>query len=77
MDTIGRWIAAVCSVNYDPLNARFFMSESQPVHVRLWSDGEYTNIYYFGETFSMRANWLVAWVVFRIVRKIWKNRSIV
>jgi hypothetical protein len=76
-------IYAIDSITYEPVTARgfdldafWFDRESQTVHTRFISDNEWTTIFYYGETFSMKAHWLVAWFTFRIVRKFWKNRRI-
>ena len=76
MNALTRSYQAIRSIEYEPVTARWFTLDSQPVHTRFVSDGEWTNIYYHGETFAMRAHWLVAWFTFRIVRRFWKHRSI-
>jgi hypothetical protein len=76
MNALTRAYQAFRSITYEPVTARFFEGDAQSIHTRFISDGEWTNIFFYGETFAMRAHWLVAWVVFRIVRRFWKHRRI-
>jgi hypothetical protein len=79
MNALKRSYQALRSITYDPMSPAglfFLKQDPEKVHTRFFSDGEYTNILYRGESFSMRAHWLVAWITFRIIRKLWKKRSI-
>jgi hypothetical protein len=79
MNPLSRTYRAFRSITYEPISVNgFFIPESPGIdtHTRFFSDGEWSNIYYHGEAFAMRAHWLVAWITFRIVRKFWKNRRI-
>ncbi len=79
MNALARAYRSIQSITYDPMAPAglfFLKQDAELVHTRFYSDGEWTNILYRGENFCMRAHWLVAWIMFRIVRRFWKHRRI-